>query len=449
MIKILHNYLSKFNELNKIIIINAIGMVICKGLSVLITLILFPEYIIFFGNNQVLGLWFTLLAVFNWLYIFDLGLGNGLRNKLPGLLSSKDYILAKKYVSSTYVFTIVLSAVLLFIYLIAAKYINWNLFLNIDAATITNSALEECIFIIIIGILMQFILRIMSFILFALQKPVIINILGLVSNFLILLTLKSISRGSLEENLINMAYVNAIAQNLPLLILSVWFFSKKLKRLSPSISYFDKNLCKDLLNVGMILLWLQLIFLVVANTHEFLITLLAEPKDVVEYQAYFKIYNTGAIIFSFALTPVWSAVTKAQSENNYAWIKKIYKFFLIAAFACLLLEILLSYFVQGIFDIWLGANTMKFKYFYGFVFAFNSFIFIIHNINTSIGNGLSFFRVQIIGMTIAAISVVPLAYLFVNFLNSWIGVVLAGSISIMAYNLLAPYYTFKYIDSRG
>ena len=449
MKKMLNRYLTKFSELNKIVIVNTIGMIACKGLSVLVTLILFPEYINFFGNNQVLGVWFTLLTVFNWLYIFDLGLGNGLRNKLPGLLLSKDYILAKKYVSTTYVFTIGISAVLLLIYLIAAKYVDWNTFLNIDAAIISSSVLNECIFVIIIGIILQFILRIMSFILFALQKPVIINVLGLISNFLILLTLKLISKGSLEENLINMAYVNAAAQNLPLLILSIWLFSKKLKRVSPSISCFDKNLCKDLLNVGMVLLWLQLIFLVVANTHEFLITLLADPQDVVEYQAYFKVYNTGAIIFSFALTPVWSAVTKAQSENNYAWIKKIYKLFLRIAFVCFMLEILLSYFVQDIFDIWLGADTMEFKYLYGLIFAFNSFIFIIHNINTSIGNGLSYFRVQIIGMTIAAMVIVPLAYLFVSLLESWIGVVLAGSISILAYNFLAPYFTFKYINVRG
>lgn len=445
----LNRYLTKFSELNKIIILNTIGMITCKGLSVLITLVLFPEYINFFGDNQVLGLWFTLISVFNWLYLFDLGLGNGLRNKLPSLLLKNDYDLAKRYVSTTYVFTICLSALLLFIYLIAAKHVDWNLFLNIDAGTISNNALQECIFIIIVGILLQFILRIMSFILFALQKPVIINILGLISNLLILLTLKSIGRGSLEENLINMAYVNAVVQNLPLIILSVWLFGHRLKRFSPSILCFDKNLCKDLLNIGMVLLWLQLIFLVVANTHEFLITLLAEPKDVVEYQAYFKIYNTGAIIFSFALAPVWSAVTKAQSENNYAWIKKIYKFFLKAAFICLLLEIILSYFVQDIFNIWLGSNTMEFKYMYGLIFAFNSFIFIIHNINTSIGNGLSFFRIQLIGMTIAAMVIVPLAYLFVNWLESWIGVVLAGSISILAYNCLAPYFTFKYINTRG
>ena len=447
-IKMLNKYLAKFNELNKIIILNMMGMVSCKGLSVLVTLVLFPEYIRFFGNNQVLGVWFTILSVFNWLYFFDLGLGNGLRNKLPGALSTGNFILAKKNVSTTYLFTILLSVSIFVIFLLVSKNINWNILFNIDAVTVSSSVLNECALVIVSGILIQFILRIVSFILYAIQKPVVINVLGLISNFLILIILKVISRGSLEENLINMAYVNVAAQNLPLLLFSVWLFSKKLTNIKPSIYCFDKSLCKELLNIGLVLLWLQLVFLVVANTHEFLITLLAEPEDVVEYQAYFKVYNTVAIIFSFALTPVWSAVTKAQSENNYNWIKRIYKFFMAAAVVCFILGIILSCFVQNIFDIWLGNKIIQFKYFYGIIFSFNSFIFILHNVNTSIGNGLSYFRFQIIGMTIAAIVIVPLAYIFVNWFNSWIGVVLAGSVAILFYNLLAPYFTFKYIDSK-
>lgn len=69
--------------------------------------------------------------------------------------------------------------------------------------------------------------------------------------------------------------------------------------------------------MGIALLWLQIVFMVVSSANEFLISNFTAPEYVVEYQAYFKIFKTAAMIISLALTPVWSAVTKAQAQKNY------------------------------------------------------------------------------------------------------------------------------------
>lgn len=437
--------ISKIKGYNRIILLNTMGMVLCKIFSVCITFVLFPLYIDFFGNNEILGVWFTLLSVLNWVLLFDLGLGNGLRNKLPEALASNDIVLAKKYISTTYISSSIFALLVFVLICFISNKVNWNELLNVGLATINNEVLRSCVMITLSGICIQFVIKLITSILYALQKSACVNFIGVISNVIILLSLLLIHRGSLEENLILMSYINVMAINLPMLLFSIYVFKTSLNQMQPNMKMFEVGLCKDLLGIGLTLLWLQIIFLVVANSNEFLITYLTTPDNVVPYQAYMKIYNTGAVIFSFALTPLWSAVTKAKSEKNYSWIIKAYKFFGMMSALCFMIELIVSLFGQCIFELWLGKSVMNFNIVYGIVFSVHSYIFIIHNINTSISNGLSYFRFQIIGMSLAALLHIPIAILFVDICDSWIGVIIASCVAMSFYELFAPYFTVKYI----
>lgn len=434
---------------NKIITENVFSMIIIKGASMLVSLLLFPAYISYFGDNRVLGVWFTLVSILNWILIFDLGLGNGLRNNLPRALVEKDFVLAKRLVSSTYVSTIILSFAVFFSFFFGSFFVDWNQILGISINLISSSVLLKVIHIISLGIFLQFILKIISSILFALQKSAVNNLIGLLSNIIILVFIKILDYKTISEGLMKIAVLNVFATNIPLFIFSIWIFYSQLREIRPSLSMFNISIAKKLLSIGVTILWLQLIFLVVSNMNEVLVSSLCGAGYVVQYQAYNKIYSTGAVIFSLALTPVWSAVTSAQHEKNYKWIKEIYKFFMICSFICLLLEVLLTFFGQVIFNLWLGNNIIEFNFYYGLVFSLHSFLFIIHNVNTSISNGLSYFKCQIYGMTFAAILFIPIAYLLTMYLQSWIGVILASCVSILFYEIVAPYFTLKYLNNIG
>lgn len=165
-----------------------------------------------------------------------------------------------------------------------------------------------------------------------------------------------------------------------------------------------------------------------------------------DYQAYYKVFKTGAMVFSLALTPIWSAVTKAQAQKNYKWIKKIYKIFLFASLGCFVMEFMILPILQPFMDIWLGKGVIEVNTMYGVAFVFSSSLFVLHNVNTSIGNGISYFKIQLVWMTFAAIVCVPLTYIMVQITGGWIGVVVANCISLLPYEVLAPVYTFKQLD---
>ena len=196
------------------------------------------------------------------------------------------------------------------------------------------------------------------------------------------------------------------------------------------------------------MLWLQVVFMVVSSTNEFLITSFCGPEYVVEYQAYYKVFKTAAMVVSLALTPIWSAVTRAQAQKNYSWILRVYKLFLCFAGLCMVGELCLIPFLQGIFNIWIGQDVLTVNTSYALVFVLSSVIFVLHSINTSIGNGLSYFKIQMIWMTVAAVVFVPLSYIMVQIVESWIAVVAANVLAMLAYEVIAPIFTFKYLKEK-
>lgn len=97
---------SKFlsaGEKDRIIVKNIIAAFLIKGGSLFLGFVTMPAYMRYFPNQTVLGVWFTILSIMTWLFIFDLGIGNGLRNKLVDSLVRNDELRSKKLLSSAYI----------------------------------------------------------------------------------------------------------------------------------------------------------------------------------------------------------------------------------------------------------------------------------------------------------------------------------------------------------
>ena len=127
------------NENNKTIVYNTIGAFIVKGGALAISLFTMPAYIRYFDNQQILGLWFTMLSVLSWVLTFDLGIGNGLRNHLVPALVKRDQIKIKKYVASAYLVigtVVILSIVFSIIFF---RFINWNTIFNISSNIVSKN----------------------------------------------------------------------------------------------------------------------------------------------------------------------------------------------------------------------------------------------------------------------------------------------------------------------
>ncbi|MBR2997851.1 MAG: hypothetical protein IKF37_02105 [Bacilli bacterium] len=428
------NILSKEN--NKDIIKNIIFSFMVKGLAIVLNFFTMPAYMKYFKNDTALGVWFTVVSIINWVLMFDLGIGNGLRNKLPKAIEDKDVEEQKTLLSSAYISIILISAIFLIVLLVINGFIDWNQLLNVKKSILSPETLKISMSILIIGIVLRLVLNLNSSIFFSIQKSAITNLIGFLSTLFIFLYVYFAKVGDVSTNFIKLSVANTILSNLPLLIGTFYIFIVPFKKMWPRIKYFNKQKAKEILKIGTILLWLQVSFMIIASTHAFLITNFRNPDEVVDYNIYYKIYYGILSLFYLSLTPIWSAVTKAQAMKDYSWIYKLYKLLLVITIPFLALNFLTIPFLQKVLDIWLKEDTIQANNWIVLVFIIFNFCFAVHNVNTSIFNGLSDFKVQNIWMTFATIIFVPLCYFITKYLGNWSGVIIGSFLCVIPYEVI-------------
>ena len=94
---------------------NVIQMFVIRGFSILIGFVLLPVTI-GYVNSETYGIWLTISSMVAWISFFDIGIGNGLKNKLAEALAQDDYELGRKYVSTTYAILSLIFIPLMFIF---------------------------------------------------------------------------------------------------------------------------------------------------------------------------------------------------------------------------------------------------------------------------------------------------------------------------------------------
>lgn len=426
------------SEKNRLIFNNIIGAFTIKGVALIVSLFTMPAYIRYFDNQQVLGLWFTMLSILSWILTFDLGIGNGLRNKLVPILVEKDYNKAKKYISSAYIGVGVLVLIGIILSLIIFPIINWNIIFNIDENVISRDVLNVASMIVFLGIMFQFLLKLITSILYAMQKSALTNLLSLLNSIIILNYVLFAKTSSVAANLIYLAFIHVLAVNLPLLIASVYIFSNKLKGCCPNLKFFRFRYAKSIMKLGGMFFWVQIMYMILTTTNEFLIIRLVGSEMVVEYQIYNKLFSLIGSFFTLALTPMWSAVTKAIVEEDYLWIKKLFRYLKLLSLVAVVCQFLMIPFLQIGINLWLGDEAIQVNYLYATVFAILGSIFIWNGVISSIANGIGKLKVQTICFTVGAIIKIPLAMLLVNVMNSWIGIIVPNIITMGMYCIIEP-----------
>lgn len=436
------------DEKSKNIILNITGAFFIRGLALIISLFTLPAYIQYFNNDEILGVWFTILSVLSWVLAFDLGIGNGLRNRLVLTFIKKDYLSSKKYISSAYFMISIVVFITLLLSAWGFRFVNWNVLFNIPMDKIPRETLYLTILIVFSGIMLQFLFRLINSILYALQKSALNNLLSLFTSLLIFFYVSTSNPGNLTYNLLLLAVIHVLAVNMPLLIATILIFRNSLSQCRPNIKYFKIKYLKDVFLLGGMFFWVQVMYMLLSVTNEFFISWLTEPENVVDYQIYNKIFTIIGIIFTLALTPIWSAVTKAMAENDFIWIKKLYKKLVYAALLTSISQFLLIPFLPLIINFWLGDTNFDIDYKYACIFAISSCLFIWIGVLSTITNGFGLLKIQSTFYTLGVILKIPLAWYFVQVFDSWIGVIIANILALSLFCIIQPIWIKNYIDNK-
>ena len=160
---------------------NILASILFKGGSILTSLILVPLTLSYL-NSYEYGVWLTLSSILSWIYILDIGLGNGLRNKLTEALALNNLQLAKIYVSTTFYALTFLIFFIYVLFLVIDQWIDWNIILNVDPNKVQN--LNSIVVIVFAFFCVSFILKTIGNIYMAYQQPAVNDLLLLLGNII-------------------------------------------------------------------------------------------------------------------------------------------------------------------------------------------------------------------------------------------------------------------------
>lgn len=435
-------------ENSKIIVKNVIGSFVVKGLSLIVSFVTTPLFIHYFNENRMLGVWYTLLSVLVWVLNFDLGLGNGIRNNLVKALANHNMDDARRIVSSGMLSVGIVTAALAVIGVLLISVIDLNGLFNIDTEVVSSKVLFLSTICIFVAIMLRFFLTTITSVFYALQKTTVNNILTLCVSVLQMLYVLFVHFNSPEEALLHISFAYVFLSNVPVAMAGIWVFHKQLKPCRPSMKYVDKVHIKAITGIGAMFFLCQILYMLIANTNEFILSSLYGVEATAEYTFYYKLTTLGTMVVTLALAPIWSVVTKAQAEGNYVWLNRLYRYIKFGGVAILGVQMLLVPFIPWLMNVWLGDGVVQGNYCTAIAFALFGTVFLYSGMLSTIASGLAMLNTQAISYAVAiGIKVTGLALLYKH--TSWDVVVWINVLAFLPYIVAQQYVLNKCFSQRA
>ena len=404
-----------------------------KGGSILANLILVP-LTLHYVDSATYGVWLTLSSIVGWLSFFDIGLNNGLRNRLTEALAHNDLKLAKSLVSTTYAMLTLIFIPLMCVLLLVSQFVDWAGFLNLSGNEV--SGLRTAVCIIIIYFCIQFILNTINVVLTADQKPEIAALSSLVQqviSIIVIAIMIKLTNGSL----VLLCIALCIIPILVLFILNVLFLSNRYKDICPSISTVDFKKIPDLLSLGVRFFIIQVAGIIQFQLVNFIIIRNYGAEDVTEYNVAYKYFSILTMLWNILLTPIWSAVTDAMAKNDITWVKNAKKKFIKISLVFYALGIVMLLLSNPIYNIWVGDSvTVHFEL--SFWLLIYSAVSIFGSLYVSILNGAGQLNVQAVACVISPFVFLGLSYFLIGQQVGVHSIVIASVLSNFNAYLLAP-----------
>jgi len=424
---------------------NIFYIVIFQGGAHLVRLVIIPLSLGYLDATRY-GLWLVISSVFSWLSFFDLGLGNGLRNKLSESLVLEDFEIARKYVSTTYFLITVISLGLLILFFIAHQFVNWASLLNAPKSLFTE--FNQTIILCITFFSVKFILDIIINILTADQHIGLSRVFDFFSNILVLISIFLLKLFT-HSSFFYLCMAMVIPQVIVLFGMSAYLFNTRYRKIRPSFSWIHLNLGKGLIGLGIKFFIIQVAVMIILSTDNVIITELFGPQAVTPYNIAFQYMAISIFLFSIILAPSWSAYTEANALNDKAWIlKTIFRLIKIwcAVAVGLVFLVLVS---QPIYTFWIGSNVIIPKTLtilmavFAAQYSFNS-------IFTNYINGVGKLNLLLVICILAGILNIPLSVFLAKGCSMGVeGVILASIICNSFGSIATPIQSYLLITEKA
>ena len=418
------------------------GAAFYRAVAVVASFIAIPLMIRYLGEEHF-GVWSTLLTVLSWIVFFDLGVGNGLRNKVAESLAKNEIQEASNYIASGYTLIGLIAIAAWALVTLGSHFVSWQIVFNTQS--VTESHLRQTIQIAAFFIVLNFWIGLISAPLGAIQKTSLIALGQLISNVLVLTLVFALVKTT-NASISYLALVYGLSLVLANVSLTLWFY-RTYPELRPR-PYLDKKHVRPLLSVGLQFFTIQLAVLVIFTTDKMLITQLFGPEHVTQYEVVFKLFSVITFAHGIISVPLWSAYTDAFHRGDLAWIRNMLYKQLIIFLGTLLAACLLAVTAESIIELWIGTDLTVSSDLI-IVMLFFVAVSTWNNIFAMIVNGIGKIKIQLYTAVIGMLINIPLSVILAKQCGLGLSGIVAGTVCSLSLAAIAlPIQVFRITGQR-
>lgn len=411
-----------------------------KLLAISANFLVIPLMVKYLGK-EVYGIWSTLLSIVSWFIMFDIGIGNGLRNKVSEAIAKENLSEAKSYIATAYVAIGTIVFILFLSFLPFSYCISWQRVFNTQL--ITESELRLAISVMLFFILFNFWLSLVDQVLYGIQKTSLSILNQLLKNLLVLL-FTTLLYYTYSGSLLSMIIIYGLSLVAANLIISGYFYSKN-QHLIPLLTNYSRKKLKAITSLGINFFVIQVAGIVLFTTDKILITQLFGNNQVTDYDIVFKIFSIPIMAHGMLTAPLWAAYTDAYHRKDYLWLKstlkkqlKIFLLFVIATIA-------LCFASPTIIRLWIGTEITISN---SLILSIALFVLISiwSAIFSTFVNALNLLRLQRTTALIAMCINIPLSIYLAKQFNIGIAAVVLGScVALSLFAILGCKQVFSFL----
>lgn len=392
-----------------------------------------------------LGVWLTLLSIFQWLSYFDLGVASGVRNALARSLSAGDMTRSRALIATGYLYTtlITLSTSAIFLCVYFMLPVNKFFLEPGPNATELNLTVIISLGLITLSLILGFVHQLYA----ATEQPAAFPFSGFLANLLfVLLLLAALLAGSKSMTLLGTLYGSALCLSRGLLTARFFWLHREL---SPAWQHIDNSLRHELLSFGVKIFIIQLCAMVLFTTDKILISWLLEPGDVVNYESAFRLFGLVSVFHTLIMNSYWSSFTHAAKIGDWKWIRHTLRKLVAMMLPVIAISVTLSFISTPLITLWMGVGAISENSMY-WVFAAYTVLSCWSNIFAYFVNGIGRVNLQLVSAIVAAGINVPLSIILVrNYDLGITGIVLATVISLGIFSVLGPLQTKRILAGEA
>jgi len=414
-----------------------------KAISMIVSYLYVPLVLFYLGEVKY-GVWTTILNVLSWINYFDIGIGNGLRNKLTeSLMNEKSERNEKvqKYISSAYVMLAFIVVGAIAIGCILACILNWNTVFGIKKI---DENLKTIMIVSIIFVGVNFWLSLCKSIYYAIQQNSKVGLMAVLQQGVMLLGVFILIRFE-NASILLIAILYGVSDFIISVLFSIRLFNKN-KYMIPKFKYYSQKEARETTNLGIKFFVVQIAALILFTTDNLIISHFIGPAEVTSYSIVNKLFSIGTALFTMIVAPYWSRTAAAKAENNYQLIKNsIYSMYKLIAVGIVGVVILMLIFRPLAF-IWLRQD-LNYESELILLMGIYTIIYMWNAIYSQIANGLSMMKVLVPVAIIQSVINIPLSLLFLLKCDMGVVGVLLGTVcATLVSAIVTPYYVNRKIS---